>query len=455
MNKIILSFFILLTINAFAGNYLDDNLRKFNWNGIDVIWLEDNQYPTYTFNVYFDAGASLDDPRKLGETELAFNQLIAGTTRYKQKEILDALEFYGAGFGASVTHEYSTYSVGGLVKDMVPTMKMICHMFSEATYPKSEIDKTKKRILTGLKNLVTNHGSLANRVFREVSLEGTPFEKPVSGTMSTINRISGKDLANKLKFFNEKVKKRIYISGPSSVKAIKDVVINDCKWSSGEFSQKSFEVAESKNNNKHIFLVPVPDANQAQIRIGRALTTKEASENQELNGFAAKFIGGGFTSQLMRELRVKRGLTYSAGAYSSSQKNYGRSGINTFTKNKTIVETLKVIEETIEKNSKNIETPLFEHSKRFVKGSYLFGLESTHEFLNNLIFFDHIGRDYSEIYKYQERINSITSDKLAEYVDKLFNTNKQTILILGDKGLLTPLKKAGYKVKILNYKKYL
>ena len=82
--------------------------------------------------------------------------------------------------------------------------------------------------------------------------------------------------------------------------------------------------------------MPVPKANQAQIRVGRYLTYDESKKDHELMSLASKYMGGGFTSRLMQELRVKRGLTYSAGAYASTQKTYGRSGISTFTKNNTL-----------------------------------------------------------------------------------------------------------------------
>jgi zinc protease len=456
MFKKMLSILSLISFSAQAGNYLDNNLKKLNWNGVDVIWLEDNQYPTYTFNVYFSAGALQDREGKLGESELTLNQLTTGTNRYSQKEIVDSLEFYGAAFSANVTHEYSTYSVGGLVKDMIPTMKMVCHLFRNATFPQNELSKTKKRMSAGLKNMVTSHSALANRVYREFSLSSTPYAKPVSGTLKSISEIQGKDLAEKLKFLNDKVKKRIYISGPSQVAKLKDVIVNDCKWTEGEFEQVSPEVKEKATYSENtIHLVPVPNANQAQIRVGRFLTADEAQTLPDLRGFAAKYMGGGFTSQLMKELRVKRGLTYSAGAYSSSQKKYGRSGINTFTKNETIVEALKVIEQTIKNNSENIPSEFFNHSQRFVKGSYLFTLESTHAFLNNLIYFDHIGRDYKEIYEYQDNIASYTAKDLAKTVSSTFKWKKQLVMVLGSVDLKKKLEKAGYKVIVIDYKDYL
>ena len=448
-------FTILFSQNLWATNYLDDNLNTMNWNGIDVVWLEDDQYPTYYLSVYFHAGAVEDAKGKAGQTDMMFNQLTSGTTRYSKQEIVNELEFFGASYGANVTHEYSTFSVNGLVKDMIPTMKMICHSFSNATYPVSEFKKTKKRILTSYKNLVTNHSALANRVFREVSLKKTAYKNPVSGTMKSIKAIKARDLHDKLLFFNKKVKKRIYIKGPKSIKALKNVFAKDCRWGGADYVTKLTKVTKKPVANNTVYLVPVPKANQAQIRVGRYLTYGESQKEHELKSLASKYMGGGFTSRLMQELRVKRGLTYSAGAYASTQKTYGRSGISTFTKNKTLADTLKVIEEVITKESKSVEEGNFKHIKRFIKGNYLFGLESTSSFLETLLFFDHAGRDYEDIYKFPARIDEIKKNDLQDMIGKIYNWNSQTKLILGNKKLKKQLEKNGYTVKVLNYKNFL
>jgi zinc protease len=456
MKKILLML-IIISNCAYAGSYLDDNLKRLKWNDIEVVWLEDDTFPTYNFTVYFHAGALTDSKKKQGETQFMFSELTSGTTRYAKKEILEALEFYGASYGSNVTHEYATYSVSGLVKDMTPTMMMVCHLFNKSTFPVKEFNKTRKRTLTGLKNSVTNHGAIASRVFREVSLKGTGYEAPVGGTIKSISRIKAKDLHSKLKLFTNDVKKKIYIKGPSSIKSLEKVITNNCGWS----GTKSKMVVESKKvetkseENNTIYLVPVPKANQAQIRIGRYLTGSESSIDHTAKEFASRFMGGGFTSRLMQELRVKRGLTYSAGAYASGQKMYGRSGINTFTKNETIVETLKVIQEVIKSESTKIAPKNFEHSKRYLKGNYLFKLESSTAFLSNLLFFDHIGRRYKDIYKFPSEVDQVSIEKLSKTISELFSWDSQVKLIVGSKKLAKPLRKAGYKVKILNYKNYL
>lgn len=455
MKHILLVLIIFFSQNSQAKNYLDENLSTMNWNGIDVVWLEDDQYPTYFVNIYFYDGAVDDAKGKSGQTQMMFNQLTSGTTRYNKQEIVDALEFYGASYGANVTHEYSTFSVNGLVKDMIPTMKMICHTFKNATYPVSEFKKTKKRILTSYKNMVTHHSALANRIFRQLSLRSTAYNNPVSGTMKSLRAMKAKDLHDKLLFYNKHVKKRIYIKGPKNITSLKNVFAKDCQWGASDYIANLKKVTKEPVSTKLVYLVPIPKANQAQIRIGRYLTYKESHANYELKSLGSKYMGGGFTSRLMQELRVKRGLTYSVGAYASSQKTYGRSGISTFTKNKTLAETLKVINEVIEKESKTIEEGNFQHVKRFIKGNYLFGLESTSSFLETLLFFDHIGRNYDEIYKFPERIDQIKKSDLQKMIGELFNWNKQTKLVLGNKKLKKQLEKNGYTVKVLNYKDYL
>ncbi len=454
--RVWLSVFILLSNFAHAGNYLDDNLKRMDWGGVEVIWLEDDSLPTYEVSIYFDEGALADKPQMFGTTEAMFDGLSFGTHRYTQRQIVEALEFYGANYGSQVTHEFSTFHVGGLVKDILPTMKMVCHMFDDATFPKKEIKQARKRAITSLKGMVTNHSQLASRVFRYETLKGTGLEHPTGGTIKSIKKIGTLNLKKHLQHFNSSVYKRIYIKGPKEILALKQIMINDCKWKKVAKRKVLPVVKRVPRGDNHIIFVPVPNANQAQVRIGRTMTTAEVKKsNKELEAFAANFLGGGFTSRLIQKLRVERGLTYSAGAYLSEQRNYGRSGISSFTKSETIVELLNSMKEVIDEGSSQIKKENFEISKKNLKGNYLLGLESTSDFLQNLLYFDHIKRDYEEIYEFSEHVDKIKPEQLQNLIKDIYGWDKQVILVLGNKKLVKTLKKAGYKVSVKNYRDYL
>lgn len=452
--KAIITYLLLIT-SANATNYLDENLKKMEWGGMDVIWLEDDSLPTYDVSIYFNEGALGDRKGLNGETELMFAQLSSGTHRYSQKEIVEALEFYGTSYGSRVTHEYSTFSVSGLVKDFVPSMKMICHLFEDATFPKKELKKTKSRVLTSKRAIVTNHSKLANSAFRYESLKGSGLEMPTTGKIKTIKKIKSNTLLKRLKYFNDSSIKRIYIKGPKDVISLKNIILKDCGWKNGNKVAKKTIIKKLPASNKLIF-VPVPNANQAQVRIGRIIKTDEVNaKDEELKSFTANFLGGGFTSRLVQRLRVEKGLTYSAGAYASEQKYYGRSGISTFTKNETIVDLLNAIKKVIRESSTGVDKEAFLLSKKNIKGNYLLGLESTSDFLQNLLQFDHIERDYKDIYKFSSVMDKVGSKDLEKMVSQIYSWDKQTILILGNKNLIPVLKKAGFKIRVEDYKKYL
>jgi len=339
----------VMSVNA-SANSSKAQIKKMVWNGIDVVFIADNRNPTYDVSIYFGDGAAADQTgadQVPGATTAAFDLLKSGTNTYTQKEISEFLDFFGASQGAVVTHEYALYNVSGLTKDAIPTMKMVCHLFNNAQYPQAEIEKYKKQAKQSLLNIVNQHASLAAHIFREVSLRGTPFSYPSDGKLKDIERLSTQVLLSKKEQLNKVVKKKIYITGPKSILAIKDVIINDCHWSGEAKKKRSWDKTEQASwtkgrKGKGVFFVEVPGANQVQVRWGRWIEGAKLKTNA-FSELLSSVLGGGFTSLLMQELRVKRGLTYSAGAVVGGQKFYGRSMISTFTKNETITDLLNVI----------------------------------------------------------------------------------------------------------------
>ncbi|MCO4793119.1 MAG: insulinase family protein [Bacteriovoracaceae bacterium] len=454
LSYILITLFVCL--NAFGDSSIKNRIKKFEWDGIEVVWLEDNRYPTYDVMVYFGDGALSDAPRAQGETSAMFGMMASGTRRFSQKDISENLEFFGATHGPYVTHEYSIYSINGLVKDIVPTMKMVCHLFKDAAFPKQELSKEKRRMKNSLQNIVNDQGSLASRVFREVSLSGSPYYYPVGGKLKDIKGLNQKGLSKKLDYFNTKVKKRIYISGPESTLVIKRILNEDCGWS-GKDAQyvRSIDYSPIKTENgPDVLLVTVPKSNQAQVRIGRFLNKGEFDKNHIMS-LTSGFLGGGFTSKLMREVRGK-GLTYSIGAFAAGQRDYGRAGISTSTANEKLIALLSEIEKTITGAAGgDISNEDLERARGLLIGSHPFQFEKSSDFLQQLIFLDHEGKNYEDLFDFTERVSKVNKKQVVDELKKLFGWNKQTILILGNKVLLKKLKASGKNVKILNYKKFL
>ena len=449
-----LSISILGTASIQANDYFSDKVQKLKWENLDVIYLEDNRFPTYALGVYFADGA-LGDGEIKGSIEASLDYLNLGTRRFSRKEIADNIEFFGVSMGSEVTHEYSSYAVSGLVKDIIPTVKKVCHLFQDATFPRTELKKEKKRIISSLENSAQNPGFLASRAFREISLEGTPFSYPVGGKIRDIKRWDSKILKAKLNYLNEKVKKRIYLTGPKEILNIKDIIMRDCGWKgTGQFVRNvEFDYSGIKKG-PHLTLVTLESANQAQVRIGKTLEGKE-NDSTEIKKLASNYLGGGFTSQLMNVLRVENGLTYSVGAFAGMQKHYGRSGIYTSTNIDTLNKLLTKTKETLEKaTSGKIDERGFKLTKGSLAGGYPFAFESSRALLAQLMQLDHLGKEYSTLTQYPEKIRSFTEKDLVDEMKNTFDWNKQDILILAPAKSKKSMEEFG-TVKVRSYKHYL
>ncbi len=445
MFKVLISFLICGQVFAFS---LSD-VQKIKWDDLDVVYIPDERFPTYTLAIYF-ADGSLADGAVKGVTSAAFGLMKLGTRRYSQKDIADNLEFFATDYGASVTHESTRFAVSGLVKDIKPSMKKICHMFRDVDYPLSDLRAELKRAKEGIANMINDKGSLASHLFREISLKGSPIDYPVGGKLRDLKRINRKVLKAKLNYFNNDVKKRIYITGPKAALSIKNVISKDCGWTGkGEFVRTLPRPA--KTATPKIILVTVPKANQAQVRIGRLIEKSENLRDEDMS-FIPAFLGGGFTSRLMRVLRTENGLVYSAGAAAAMQKEYGRAFISTSTANEKLEKLLNLTKKTIEDIAAgNIPTSELERSQGLLASGYPFRFEKSDVFLSQLASLDHLGKSYNTLVTYPKRIYSMTKEDLSKGMKDIYSWDKQTIFVLGTIGLKKTLSKFG-KVKVIPYK---
>jgi zinc protease len=445
MFKVLISFLICGHALAFS---LSD-VQNIKWNDLDVVYIPDERFPTYSITIYF-ADGSLADGAVKGASSAAFSLMKLGTRRYSQKDIADNLEFFATDYGASVTHESTTFSVSGLVKDITPSMKKICHMFADADYPLSDLRAELKRAKEGIANMINDKGSLASHLFREISLKGSPISYPVNGKLRDLKKINRKILKEKLRYFNNDVKKRIYITGPKAALSIESVIAKDCGWTGkGKFVRALPRPAKSAKPG--IVLVTVPKANQAQVRIGRLIEKNENMRDEDIS-FIPSFLGGGFTSRLMRVLRTENGLVYGAGAAAGMQKEYGRAFISTATANEKLEKLLTLTKETIDSIAAgNIPTDELERSQGLLASGYPFRFEKSNVFLGQLVSLDHLGKSYKTLETYPKRIYNISKKDLSKGMKDIYSWDKQTIFVLGTKSLKKTLSKFG-KVKVIPYK---
>lgn len=442
---------------AVASDSMAKQIKKFNWNGMEVVYLKDNRFPVYNIGIYFADGSLGESDKEKGLTNYAFNLIDSGTKDLTQAQILEKLEFLATTAGANVTHEYTSFNISGLTKDIDESIPFICKVIKEANFPKNVIDRELMLAKNNIESIRTNHRQLIGRIAREESLANSPYSYPVEGKIKDFKNYTSDKMRSRVNYFLTDVKKRIYITGPEDALRVEKYLVNDC----GLKGNKTDFVREIQNPKildfkPRIVFAPVADANQVQVFAGRMMNANELDKNV-LDALTSELLGGGFTSKLNREIRVKRGLTYGVGAYIAAQKQYGRIGISTFTKNQTLEELLDITKLTVDNVAANVSESDLKDTVSGLKGSHPFGFEKSSAFLGQLLYLDHIGRPYSELFDFNAKLDQYKASDVAQRTNEMFNFKNATIVILGDKSLEARVKKLAkeygqfQKVDINNY----
>lgn len=441
---------IFLLLGLIFSSYLmaTPKSQSLEWGGLPALWVEDSSVPLFQIKVQFYDGSLFDDKESAGYTASMFSMLEKGTPKFDQKKIAQQLDFLGASISGSASFFTSSLSISGMTKDAPELVKFACHLFNDANFSKEELDKWVTKNVSQFKNLGSSPQDAARRSSLLSFYAQTPLENPTSGRISTLEKMNSEKLILVRDYFKQKVFKKVYILGGKELLDLSKTFAESCGWKNSKESVDRRKLvkdwSETKRKAKFI-LVPIPETNQANIWLGRVLNAKNlTSYHQSYMDFARNYLSGGFTSKLLRELRVKRGLVYSAFGTIMGDSEVGRSLIITSTRNEKLVETLKTIEGILkEVQSKKLSPLEFKQIQAKIKGKFLFDLESSSDYLSKLAELDYQGLNISEISDYPKNVDQIQSDKLKELFIYAFSDDKIKTVIVGDPSLKSELEKIG------------
>src|SRR5262249_22693881 len=159
---------------------------------------------------------------------------------------------------------------------------------------------------------------------------------------------------------------------------------------------------------RRVLLVDKPDATQTQIRI-RAPALARNAPDLLASQVANPVLGGGSTSELVEELRIKRSLTYGASSSFVARLTGGDFRVQTFTKTPTTVETLKLALDVEDRfRTQPIDAKLVRKAKTYMRGQFPLRVETPEALAWRLAEIELYGLPQDELSTYRSRVAAIT-----------------------------------------------
>jgi len=270
---------------------------------------------------------------------------------------------------------------------------------------------------------------VAGRAFAREFFGAHAYAHPVTGEIDTIAHISAEDMRGFARGHWVKSGIKIAVTGDISQAATAKLLASTFLPVSGATPPALPEVGKLGAPGVHVIAMPVP---QPTAVFG--LPGIMRADPDFIPGYVANYIvgGGGFSSRLTQEIRVKRGLTYGISTSLNSLRKASVMQGSVATRADAVRQTVQVVKDTLADFAANGPTPQeLEDAKTYLTGSFPLAFASNGGTASQLGAFQRQNLDIGYVARRNAMIQAVTLDQVKRVAKRLFDPARLTVVIAG------------------------
>ncbi len=425
-------------------------------NGLKIIVVERKNVPLVSVSLMIDSGAAGEGDNLAGVTDMTASLLTKGTKTRNADAIAEQMEFLGSSINGGANWMSTSVGFDATTDKLDKAMAIFADVVLHPTFPQSEINLYKSQAIDDLNVGLKQPGTLA----RFVSARYSFGEHSIGGTPETIKAIKRKDILNVYKEFFQPEDGTIIFTGDitsAQAQAIakkyfglwKNPIGRDAGSGSGGMgTTQSFESYKAEKMKEPVvsrmLVIDLPNSGQAAVSYSKKLSGEVDSTERYFKvnaertnerfypaSVANSLLGGGYSSRMNQEIRIKRGLSYGAGSSIAWRWSGGNFSTRCQTKTVSAAEvaelTLTEINRLINEDASDAElTP----RKNVLNGDFGREFETNGGIagqIENLLTF---GLPMSNLNDYMNGNAKVTAQQVKDFA--LFNLKGGDLIIVGD-----------------------
>ena len=400
-------------------------------NGLRVAVVHKPNVPLVTIQLIITSGASLEPVEKAGLADMTASMLTKGTKTRSATQIAEEVEFLGGFIFSGANWNASTVNITVTTDKLDAAMTILSDVVLNPSFDEKELDLLKSQSLDGLVFNLTQPGFLANYVASSFTFG----EHPTNGTPDSIKSISRNDIIDfQSQWFSPANGILIFAGDIDARKADALAAKFFGQWKAGSTGAKSTaSAANSHSSGGRLLVIDLPNSGQAAVTYAKALDSFRRVESTYY--FPASVLnsvlGGGYSSRLNQEIRIKRGLSYGAGSAFAWRRVGSNFSTRTQTKNESAPEVVELVLAEINRLA-NGEIPDQElvPRKSVLTGGFGRNLETTRGVANALAELYGFGVPTTELNSYTNSVNGVSEAQIRNLAAK--NLLGGDIIIVGD-----------------------
>ncbi|MBT9384154.1 insulinase family protein [Pseudooceanicola sp. CBS1P-1] len=418
--------FSLVALPALA----EVHIQKVTSPGGITAWLvEEHSIPFTALDMQFAGGASLDLPGKRGATNLMTGLLEEGSGKMDSQQFAKAEDDLAASFNYDVGDDTLSVSARFLSENRDKAVDLLRQSLVEPTFPQDAIDRVREQVLSIIASNKQDPGKIASTTFDKEAFGDHPYATSLNGTEESVKALNRDDIVTAWK--NVMVKDRVNIAAvgditPEQLGKLLDRLLGDLPTGGAALPGDA-----KLTLTPGVTVVPY-DTPQAQV-----IWAQKGLDLNDPDFFPAYILntilgGGSFESRLMKEVRVKRGLTYGVYSYLVDRDHADLWMGSVASSNDKVAEAIKVIKDQWGEIAKNgVTAEELANAKKYMTGEYPLRFDGNGTIASILVGMQHDGMPIDYPASRNDKIDAVTLADVNRVAKEYLDPDKLRFVVVG------------------------
>jgi zinc protease len=290
----------------------------------------------------------------------------------------------------------------------------------EPTFARDEIRRSRDEQGAAIVASLEDTSAVAEKCYAGWLYGTHPYGRPVDGRRATVARLDRGDVQDfYARWYHPNDTILVLVGDVAAADAVDRLRAAFSAWAPRPDAVAERAAPPERVTQRRVLLVDKPDSTQTQIRFGNVAIARNDPAYVPAT-VANTILGGGFTSELIEELRIKRSLTYAAWSAFAARRTAGDFRVGTFTKSPTTVETLGLaLDVTGNFRTRPPAAAALEKAKTYLRGQFPLRLESPDALAGRLADVEFNGLPPDELSTYRGRVAAVTAEEAWKVAERL------------------------------------
>jgi zinc protease len=414
-------------------------------NGLRVIVIEKKGVPLVAARLLIRIGGEADPANLPGLADTTASLLTKGTTTKSAEEIARGIEALGATLDTGAGWDESSADVSVMSSKLPQALGFLADVVRHPTFKQEEIDRLRQQNIDALSVAMKQPGRLASFVMTHAIFGAGPYGHNLGGTPQSLAAIKRADIVAFHRNYYHPENAILVLGGDiTPVKAFATAQELFGGWKAEAVARQA-PATTKEFPSPQVIVVDMPAAGQAAVVAGRP-GLRRADPAYHLSLVTNSILGGGYSSRLNEEIRIKRGLSYGAGSSFDLRRDVGPFTATVQTKNESAGEVAGLVVDELNKlGTTPVDDAELGPRKAVLIGGFGRQLETSDGIVSRIGTLALYGLSLDEINRYITGVQAITAADVQKFAAAHLGGNDASIVIVGDAKKFLPALQQRFK----------